>query len=232
MTRLIVEDWGLIPYQAAWERQDVYFNRLLTQKIEKRKAGLSLPLPSYLVFCEHPHVITMGKSGADSHLVRSEAELKTLNIDFYRINRGGDVTYHGPGQVVGYLIFDIESLYQDLHRFLRDIEDCIMQLLQSYHLVGERLAGYTGVWLDAQKQNARKICAIGIRASQWISMHGFALNVNTDLSFFGTIVPCGIKDKAVTSLAAELGQRIDEQEVKGELSHIFQDFYAANLKTS
>ncbi|TAF34995.1 MAG: lipoyl(octanoyl) transferase LipB [Cytophagales bacterium] len=229
MPHLTVEDWGLIPYKEAWDRQELYFSELLNQKLSNRRAGIVEPLNSYLFFCEHPHVITMGKTGSLDHLVNGESVLAQKNIDFFKINRGGDVTYHGPGQVVGYLVFDISSLYEDLHRFIRDIEGCVIRTLATYGLKGERYSGYTGVWLDSALPQARKMCAIGIRTSQWISMHGFALNVNTDLDYFQNIVPCGIKDKAVTSLAKELKRNLPLQEVKNTLRQEFEKFYAENL---
>ncbi|RMG29537.1 MAG: lipoyl(octanoyl) transferase LipB [Bacteroidetes bacterium] len=221
------QDLGLISYQQAWDYQE----QLLRANVELKLAAgrharpLEVPTQSHLLFCEHPHVYTLGKSGKAEHLLINEAERQARGIDFFKINRGGDITYHGPGQITGYPIFDLEKLRTDLGWYLRSLEQVMINLLARYELRGERLSGATGVWLDAQGPNPRKVCALGIRCSRWVSMHGFALNVNTKLDYFNFIVPCGIDDKAVTSLQAELGQHLNMQRVKEQLKEEFASVF-------
>jgi lipoyl(octanoyl) transferase len=209
-------DWGLIDYQAAWDKQE----DLLKQKVDLKMSQRDLPqeeqlLASHdLIFCEHPHVYTLGKSGHMDNLLLDQEELNKAEATFYKINRGGDITYHGPGQLVAYPIFDLEQFFTDIHKYLRYLEEAIIQTIAHYGIKGERYEGYTGVWLDADKPEARKICAMGVRCSRWVTMHGLALNVNPDLSYFKNIVPCGIDDKAVTSISKELGRPINLEEVK------------------
>jgi lipoyl(octanoyl) transferase len=200
-------DWGLVRYQEAWERQDVLLTEGVTIKTNNRKFPdhPTLTPKNYLVFCEHPHVYTLGKSGSLGNLLLTEAQLAEKGIDFYKINRGGDITYHGPGQIVGYPIFDLEQFRPDIHEYLRKMEESCIQTLLEYGIESGRIEGLTGVWLDVDGPNPRKIMAIGVRCSRWITMHGFAFNVNTDLSLFDNIIPCGIDDKGVTSIAKELG---------------------------
>lgn len=201
-----VRHLGLIDYQTAWDEQERIFADTVGRKVANR--GLSpdeqQPTPNYLLFCEHPHVYTLGKSGHESHLLANEAFLKQIGATYHRINRGGDITYHGPGQLVGYPILDLDNFFTDIHRYMRLLEEAVIQTLADYGIVAGRIAGLTGVWLD-DEAGARKICAMGVKASRWVTMHGFALNVNTDLRYFDHIVPCGIADKAVTSMQQELG---------------------------
>jgi lipoyl(octanoyl) transferase len=212
-------DWGSIPYAEAWERQKAYLNRTVELKIRNRKTSADdqTPTPNYLVFCEHPPVYTLGKSGDPGNILLPEAERAEKGIDFYHIERGGDVTFHGPGQLVGYPIFDLENFRTDLNWYLRQLEEAVVLLLADYGLVGGRIQGLTGVWVGIDGPNPRKICAMGLKCSRWVSMHGFALNVNTDLRYFSYIIPCGIQDKGVTSLAAELGQPVSLTEVQQQL---------------
>jgi lipoyl(octanoyl) transferase len=213
-------DWSLIDYKEAWDKQEA----ILKEKVDLKFANREQPssqqiLPSNeLIFCEHPHVYTLGKSGSVDNLLVNEEELKTLHATYYSINRGGDITYHGPGQIVGYPIIDLEQFFTDIHKYLRYLEEAVILTIAEYGLHGERYEGYTGVWLDvADEAKARKICAMGVRCSRWITMHGFAFNVNTNLDYFNHIVPCGIDDKQVTSLQKELGRELDIEEVKGKL---------------
>jgi len=213
-------DLGLKDYKEAWDFQENLFAKTVAIKIENR----NLPLASqkktenYLLFVEHPHVYTLGKSGEFSHLLLNEEGLKTKNAHFYKINRGGDITYHGPGQLVGYPILDLDNFFTDIHKYLRLLEEAVILTLSEYGITAGRIPGLTGVWLDHIKQKSpRKICALGVKTSRWITMHGFAFNVNSDISYFGNIVPCGIADKAVTSLHLELGREIDETEVKAKV---------------
>jgi len=219
---------GRIDYQQAWDYQEKLFAETIRVKIENRQlpATAERPTPNYLLFCEHPHVYTLGKSGSESNLLINEQVLKQKGATFYKINRGGDITYHGPGQLVGYPILDLDNFFTDIHRYLRYLEEAIILTLAEYGIVAGRIAGLTGVWLDheAQKQ-PRKICAMGVKCSRWVTMHGFALNVNTDLTYFNNIVPCGITDKAVTSLKQELGYDVAlpevEQKVRKHLAQLF-----------
>lgn len=191
---------------------------LLKEKVEQKLQSRDNPsaiLPKHdLIFCEHPHVYTLGKSGSEANLLLDEDGLKTVDAVFYKNNRGGDITYHGPGQIVGYPILDLEQFFTDIHKYLRLLEESIIQMLAHYSIQAGRYEGLTGVWLDAHKANARKICAMGVRCSRWVTMHGFALNVNTNLDYFKNIVPCGITDKDVTSMERELGQKVNYNEVK------------------
>lgn len=219
---VIFKDMGNIPYQKAWDLQERLLKTNTDLKLQCRKSPPEkIPTQSYLLFCEHPHVYTLGKSGKAEHLLINDASLKQQEISYFKINRGGDITYHGPGQITGYPIFDLEKLKPDLHWYLRSIEEIMIRLLADYGLIGGRIKGATGVWLDVDTPNPRKICAMGIRCSRWVTMHGFALNVNTDLRYFGNIIPCGINDKGVTSLQTELGRAIDIEEVKQKLLGYF-----------
>ena len=221
-------DWGNIAYQEAWDKQESLFK----QKVDCKFVNRSLPkseqvLPqNHLIFCEHPHVYTLGKSGSENNLLINETFLQKIGATYVPINRGGDITYHGPGQLVGYPILDLEQFFTDIHKYLRFLEEAIILTIAEYGLKGERYEGFTGVWLDAaDPKKARKICAMGVRCSRWVTMHGFAFNVNTNLDYFNYIVPCGIDDKQVTSLQKELGREIDIEEVKIKLKkHIAQLF--------
>jgi len=211
---------GLIDYQQAWDLQEKLFAEVVAVKIANR--GISpesqAPTPNHLIFCEHPHVFTLGKSGKLENLLLDEEGLNEVQAAFHKINRGGDITYHGPGQLVGYPILDLDNFFTDIHRYMRTLEEAIIRTLSDYGLAAGRIDGLTGVWLDhAARQNPRKICALGVKASRWVTMHGFALNVNTDLDYFNHIVPCGIDDKAVTSMQRELGGVIDVKEVEEKI---------------
>ena len=231
MNKVFFRDLGLIDYKQAWDRQEELFQEVTAQKLEKRNApGSVLQTPGYLLFCEHPHVYTLGKTGDEKHLLLSEAQLREKQAAYYRINRGGDITYHGPGQIVGYPILDLDNFFTDIHKYLRYLEEVIILTLKEYGLQGERYPGYTGVWLDAARpQKARKICAMGVRTSRWITMHGWALNVNTDVSYFSNIIPCGINDKAVTSMEKELGHKVDLEAVKLKLKKHFSELFECEL---
>lgn len=216
---LIVNELGLKDYKETWDYQEELFQEILLIKSENRKLNQARETPNYLLFVEHPHVYTLGKSGDMSHLLLSEEQLAERGATFYKINRGGDITYHGPGQVVGYPILDLENFFTDIHKYLRFLEEAIILTLAEYGVVGTRSEGETGVWIDVGTPFARKICAMGVRASRWVTMHGFALNVNSDLGYFDNIIPCGIRGKAVASLNNELGVKfVNEQEVKEKIT--------------
>lgn len=218
MKQIIFRDLGLIDYKEAWDYQE----QLFTSVIDSKKAVNVETPDGYLLFCEHPHVYTLGKSGSEDHLLVKGEELQQKNATFYKINRGGDITYHGPGQVVGYPILDLDRFFTDIHKYLRFLEEMIILTLSEYQIEAGRINGLTGVWIDHENPaKARKICAMGVRTSRWVTMHGFAFNVNTDLSYFGNIIPCGITDKAVTSLSKELGRDIPLEDVKEKLKHHF-----------
>jgi lipoyl(octanoyl) transferase len=211
---------GEMDYQQAWDYQTALFDATVARKIANR----TLPeeeqvlTDNYLIFCQHPHVFTLGKSGKEEHLLLTPAQLRDRQATYYKINRGGDITYHGPGQLVGYPILDLDNFFTDIHLYLRQLEEAVILTLQEYGIAGGRVAGLTGVWLDGdQPAKARKICALGVKSSRWVTMHGFAFNVNTDLNYFNFIVPCGISDKAVTSLEKELGHPVPLEEVEGKL---------------
>ena len=222
-------DWGLVDYQEAWDRQEQIFTRTVAVKQQNRLNETQEPTPNSLIFTEHPHVYTLGKSGHQDYLLLDEAGLEEKNASFYKINRGGDITYHGPGQLVGYPILDLDNFFTDIHLYLRTLEEAIIRLCADYGVEAGRYPGYTGVWLDADKDQARKICAMGVRASRWVTMHGFALNVNADLNYFGHIIPCGIEDKAVTSLEKEVGKPLAMEEVKEKLKKHIADLFEMEL---
>lgn len=225
-----IQDLGKKDYQDTWEFQEELFQRILTIKIQNRREGLSEETPNHFLFVEHPHVYTLGKSGDFDNLLIDEKKLKEIGATFYKINRGGDITYHGPGQIVGYPILDLENFFTDIHKYLRLLEEMVILTLAEYGLKAERSPGETGVWLDVGTPFARKICAMGVRASRWVTMHGFALNVNADLGYFDHMIPCGIKGKSVTSLNVELGKRaVDMEEVKEKLLHHFETLFEATL---
>lgn len=221
-------DLGLMDYQEAWDLQESIFGETVKLKIANRRAIKSEVsiTPNHLLFVQHPHVYTLGKSGDEKNLLLDKDGLANRKATFYKINRGGDITYHGPGQLVGYPILDLDNFFTDIHKYLRLLEEAVILTLAEYHIIGGRIAGLTGVWLDHEEQkNPRKICALGVKASRWVTMHGFAFNINSDLSYFDSIIPCGIDDKAVTSLQKELGREIDLQEVKEKMKkHIAQLF--------
>ena len=218
------QDWGLIDYKQAWDKQEKIFAETIKLKTEIRNLlaenlGKNEITPNYLIFCEHPHVYTLGKSGKAEHLLLDENELIEKQATYYPINRGGDITYHGPGQIVCYPILDLDNFFTDIHLYLRTLEEAVILTLAHYGLIAGRYPGYTGVWFDADNENARKICAMGVRCSRWVTMHGLAFNINTDLSYFKNIVPCGIDDKDVTSLKRELNKEVNINEVKEILKH-------------
>lgn len=210
-------DWGLTDYQEAWDKQEAVFKATVAIKGENRTNGTETETPNYLIFCEHPHVYTLGKSGHPENLLLDEQGLKEKEATYYKINRGGDITYHGPGQIVGYPILDLDNFFTDIHLYLRTLEEAIILTLNDYGINAGRYPGYTGVWLDADNEKARKICAMGVRCSRWVTMHGFAFNVNANLNYFKNIVPCGIDDKDVTSMERELGRKLDMEAVKTKL---------------
>ncbi len=217
---------GSIDYKAAWDYQGEVFGKILAIKSANRTRPdeQQLPTDNYVIFCEHPHVYTLGKSGKSTHLLIPDDVLQKIGATYYHINRGGDITYHGPGQIVGYPILDLENFFTDIHQYMRTLEESVIRTLSEYDVPAGRIAGLTGVWVDADApQRARKICALGVKTSRWVTMHGFALNVNTDLSYFGHIVPCGITDKAVTSLEKELGKKVDMAEVETVLKQKFAE---------
>ncbi|MFK5957253.1 MAG: lipoyl(octanoyl) transferase LipB [Lutibacter sp.] len=217
MQKVKLEELGLKDYNETWEYQEKLFKSVVDIKINNRKNNLTTPTPNYFLFVEHPHVYTLGKNGDLSNLLLNEAQLKAKGATFYKINRGGDITYHGPGQIVGYPILDLGNFFTDIHKYLRFLEEVIIKTLGDYGIKSERSEGETGVWLDVGTPFARKICALGVRASRWVTMHGFALNVNTNLGYFDHIIPCGIKGKAVTSLEVELGRKVPLDDVKDKI---------------
>lgn len=226
---VIFQDWGIMDYQDAWNRQETLFAEVVAQKSANRVADTASPTTNYLVFTEHPHVYTLGKSGRPENLLLDESGLQERHASFYSINRGGDITYHGPGQLVGYPILDLDNFFTDIHLYLRTLEEAVIRTLADYGITAGRYPGFTGVWLDADNARARKICALGVRASRWVTMHGFALNVNTELGYFGNIVPCGIDDKDVTSLQRELGAPQDMETVKVRLRNHIADLFGMEI---
>lgn len=225
-------DLGLIEYQQAWDYQTSLFNSILEVKSGNRTASeINQRLTdNYLLFCEHPHVYTLGKSGNEDNLLIKKEELSTIGATYHHINRGGDITYHGPGQLVGYPILDLENFFTDIHQYMRLLEEGVIQTLAEFNLTAGRIKGLTGVWLDINDpKKARKICAMGVKTSRWVTLHGFALNVNTDLSYFDKMIPCGINDKAVTSMQHELKHRVDMDLVKSVLKEKLAELFKMNL---
>jgi lipoyl(octanoyl) transferase len=225
-------DIGLIDYQEAWDLQEKIFAETIALKTQNRgrDAEHQHITPNHLLFCQHPHVYTLGKSGKADHLLLQEDELEAREAKYYKINRGGDITYHGPGQLVGYPILDLDNFFTDIHKYMRLLEEAIILTIADFGLDGGRIQGLTGVWLDYQEQkNPRKICALGVKSSRWVTMHGFALNVNTDLSYFGSIVPCGIQDKAVTSIAQETGNSVHMNEVSMKLKNHLAELFGMEI---
>ena len=218
---LKVLDIGLIPYKEAWDLQ----TKIHKELIENKRAGYPKPQEHYLLLCEHPPVFTLGKSGSEENLRINEQELSDYQIEFYKINRGGDITFHGPGQLVGYPILDLDLIFTDVHRYVRSLEQVIINVLSNYNIDGILNPSYTGVWVNGPKgmNEAQKICAIGVHLSRWVTMHGFAFNVNTDLAYFDHIVPCGIvdPDKSVCSMSSLLGKTVDLQQIKQEVTREF-----------
>ncbi|MEO9965246.1 MAG: lipoyl(octanoyl) transferase LipB [Reichenbachiella sp.] len=225
-------DLGLIDYQQAWDYQTDLFEKTVALKIDNRKADVTeqVSTPNYLIFCSHPHVYTLGKSGDQAHLLLDEKGLADKQASFYKINRGGDITYHGPGQIVGYPILDLDNFFTDIHQYLRLLEEAVILTLADYGITSGRIDGLTGVWIDIENPDkARKICALGVKSSRWVTMHGFAFNVLTDLNYFQNIVPCGIDDKAVTSLEFELGKKPDLDKVQNKLKQHLAKLFEFDL---
>ena len=212
-----VQDLGLIDYKEAWDLQESLLKESVDLKVAKRiNNSENLPV-NHLLFCEHPHVYTLGKSGKQEHLLLDDVQLSEVSATYYKINRGGDITYHGPGQLVMYPILDLEQFFTDIHKYLRFLEEAVIMTLKEYGVHADRFEGLTGVWIESNTPSARKICAMGVKCSRWITMHGIGFNINSDLSYFSNIVPCGIDDKAVTSLEKELGRKVSMEEVKHRL---------------
>lgn len=208
------EDLGLIDYKEAWDYQEKLFAATIDKKIRIRNGEFELTTENYLLYCEHPHVYTLGKSGSQDNLLLDDHGLEEKGASFYRINRGGDITYHGPGQLVAYPIFDLDHFFTDIHKYMRYLEEAVINTLAEFGITGGRVEGLTGVWIDGDTARARKICAMGVKSSRWVTMHGIGFNVNSDLNYFSNIVPCGIDDKAVTSMQYELGHPVDLEKVK------------------
>lgn len=225
------EDLGVIDYQQAWDYQEKLMKNIIDIKMKNRDLSSELreETPNHFLFVEHPHIYTLGKSGNENHLLIHSEKLKEINADFIKTNRGGDITYHGLGQIVGYPILDLENFFTDIHLYMRNLEEIIILTMADYGLKGERSKGETGVWLDVGKPYARKICAMGVKASRWVTIHGFAFNVNTDMRYFDYIVPCGIKDKQVTSLERELEQKIPLSEVKEKIKIYFEEVFGGRI---
>lgn len=228
---IYVTDLGSIDFKEAWDYQTALFEKVLAVKNENRSRPLheQKTTDNFLLFCQHPHVYTLGKSGKENNLLIKQEDLSSVNASYYHINRGGDITYHGPGQLVGYLIIDLENFFTDIHKYMRFLEEAVIQTLREFNLEAGRIKGLTGVWMDIEK-HPRKICAFGVKTSRWVTMHGFALNVSPDLSYFNHIIPCGIQDKAVTSLQAELGRAVGIKEVQEILQDKLTTLFEMNLK--
>lgn len=223
MPEVIFQDLGLIDYKEAWDYQERLFRDTVDQKIRIRNGESEEHTKNYLLFCQHPHVYTLGKSGDKSHLLLDEQSLEQNHATYYEINRGGDITYHGPGQLVGYPIFDLDHFFSDIHKYMRYLEESVIRTLAEYGIASGRVDGLTGVWIDGDTPRARKICAIGVKSSRWVTMHGIGFNIHPDLSYFSHIIPCGIQDKAVTSLEQELGRRVEISEVSEILKRMMAD---------
>lgn len=222
---ILLKDLLVKDYKETWEFQSELLQEIVDVKIKNRRNNLQESTKNHFLFVEHPHVYTLGKSGDLSNLLLNEKQLEEKGATFYKINRGGDITYHGPGQIVGYPILDLENFFTDIHKYLRFLEEVIILTIAEYGIRGTRSDGETGVWLDAGTPFARKICAMGIRSSRWVTMHGFALNANVNLGYFDNIIPCGIKGKAVTSMEAELGHKVNMEEVKSKILKHFKELF-------
>jgi lipoyl(octanoyl) transferase len=230
--KIFFRDLGMMNYKACWDYQEKLFNEIISLKIANRDkpASEQVITPNYLLFVEHPHVYTLGKSGDEKNMLLNQAELSEKSASYYKINRGGDITYHGPGQLVAYPILDLDNFFTDIHKYLRLLEETVILTLKSYGIESGRRKGETGVWLDPDDNfKARKICALGVRCSRWVTMHGWGFNVNSNLDYFNNIIPCGINDKAVTSLKKETGSAIDMEEIKQKLRDNFEELFEAVL---
>jgi lipoyl(octanoyl) transferase len=226
-----VKNLGLIDYQEAWDFQENLFKKAIDLKIAKRNGETDEIPENYLLFCQHPHVFTLGKSGNPENLLLNEAELYQQQASYYKINRGGDITYHGPGQLVVYPIFDLEQFFTDIHKYMRFLEEAVILTLKNFGIESGRVDGLTGVWIDGDSKNARKICAMGVKSSRWVTMHGIGFNINTDLNFFSHIIPCGIDDKAVTSMQRELGREVNLEEVSRLLQNHLAELFDFTTKS-
>ena len=224
-----IKDLGLIDYKKCWNYQEELFAEILAVKSANRKENKTEATKNHLILCEHPHVYTLGKSGNEKNLLVNEDYLKSRGAAFHKINRGGDITYHGPGQIVGYPILDLDNFFTDIHKYLRFLEEAVILTIKEYGLDSERSPGETGVWFDVGTPKARKICALGVKSSRWVTMHGFAFNINSDLSYFGNIIPCGITDKNVTSLQQELGGKMNMEEVKNKVKLHLIDLFEMEI---
>ena len=216
-SEVIIHRLGLIDYKQAWDYQENLFKEIVDLKIKNRNEATNILPQNHLVFCEHPNVYTLGKSGKEDHLLLDKKGLLDNDVSFYKINRGGDITYHGPGQLVVYPIFDLEQFFTDIHKYMRLLEEAVIMTLLEYDIIAQRMEGQTGVWLGVGSIQARKICAMGVKSSRWVTMHGLGFNVNSDLRYFDHIIPCGISDKSVTSMAFELGEEVDMKELSNKL---------------
>ncbi len=230
-TKIKFEDLGIMDYSTAWEYQENLMKNAIEIKMKNRKSPAEqiIETPNYFLFVEHPHVYTLGKSGDENNMLISTETLEKINASYVKTNRGGDITYHGYGQIVGYPVLDLENFFTDIHRYMRNLEEVIILTMADYGLKGKRSQGETGVWLDVGKPFARKICAMGVKASRWVTIHGFAFNVNTDMRYFEHIIPCGIKGKQVTSLERELGQKLNIEEVKNKIKRHFSEVFKCEL---
>ena len=228
-SEVIIHRLGLIDYKQAWDYQENIFKEIVDLKIKNRNEDTNVLPQNHLVFCEHPNVYTLGKSGKEDHLLLDKKGLLDNDVSFYKINRGGDITYHGPGQLVVYPIFDLEQFFTDIHKYMRLLEEAVIMTLLEYDIIAQRMEGQTGVWLGVGSIQARKICAMGVKSSRWVTMHGLGFNVNSDLRYFDHIIPCGISDKSVTSMANELGEKVDMKELSNKLlvnmSNLFEFTY-------
>lgn len=229
-------DLGLIDYKEAWDLQESLFNGTIQDKIRIRNGETNILTKNYLLFCQHPHVYTLGKSGSEENLLLDDKGLEEHHATYYKINRGGDITYHGPGQLVAYPIFDLDQFFTDIHKYMRFLEEAVIQTLKEFGIESGRYEGLTGVWIEPDTPRARKICAMGVKSSRWVTMHGIGFNINSDLSYFSHIIPCGIDDKAVTSMQQELGHPVPFEEVtvvlKQKLADQFHYTYVHNDEKS
>ena len=219
-------DLGLIDYKEAWDLQEKLFQKTVQQKIDIRNGNTSIETSNYIIFCEHPHVYTLGKSGSEENLLLNAEQLSEKEAVYYKINRGGDITYHGPGQLVVYPILDLDYFFTDIHKYMRFLEEVVISTLKQFGIESGRFEGLTGVWIEAETPRARKICAMGVKSSRWVTMHGIGFNINTDLNYFSHIIPCGIDDKAVTSMKQELGIPISMEKVMAVLKQKFAEQFS------
>ena len=226
---IVLHDLGLLDYQKAVEYQTKIFNKIIDQKLKNRKSVNKEITQNHLIFVEHPNVYTLGKSGDINNLLLSKEDLEKKEIQFFNTNRGGDITCHGPGQIVCYPILDLDNFFSDIHKYLRYLEEVIIQTLNEFGIKSERSPDETGVWIEPKQISARKICAMGVKASRWVTMHGFALNVDNDLSYFENIIPCGISNKSVTSITNEIANQVDKSDVKEKIIKNFENIFSAKL---